>query len=246
MKMNLFVTFKNEDSLKFPKHVEPFFLHKWNEQIIKAKERNSLLFNGPLAHVKNWVTYEDTLHLHLGLTDYKSYVCTREREFKNMFPDIQAATPLAVCAAIITTDRKIIVEQRKGVDIYDGFFHVAGGFLDPENDLYSDGIPDPVKCIVREVKEEVGLDVSSDSLILLGLAEDTIVPHYELCYLTYLNISSDEVKSNFEMAETDGEFNNPIFIDFTIESINAFLATNKDRISATGKECLIMALNNKE
>jgi 8-oxo-dGTP pyrophosphatase MutT (NUDIX family) len=242
-KKELIVNFKNEYSLTFPKQTGPYFHHEWNEQVKKAEKRNSILFNGPLSHVSKWEMKDDKLFVHLGNTDYKSYVCTRTKEFKEKFPDIPTAKPLAVCVALITSDKKLIIEKRNRVDIYDGYYHVAGGFLDPKMDLDNKGIPDPVKGIVREVKEEVGLEIDSNGLILLGLAEDTIVPHYELCYLLEMSLSSPEVQSNFDKAKTDGEFNYPIFIDYNKESINTFLKENNEKISPTGRECLIMAVN---
>jgi hypothetical protein len=242
-KIELVITFRKEYSISFPDTLNSLLNHEWQEQLLKAKERNSILFNGPLFHVNKWAKKEKRIELQLGLTDYKSYVCTRSKEFSTRFPDIPQSMPIAVCAALITTDGKFIIERRKGVDIYNDFFHVVGGFIDPDQDMDYNGIPDPFKAIVREVKEETGIDIDFNNLILLGLAEDLRVPHYELCFLLETGLSSLEVQNNFNKMKTDREFNFPIFIDFSQEHIDSFLEKNKERLSPTGRDCLIMAIN---
>jgi hypothetical protein len=241
-KIELIISFKDEYTIGFPKQTESYFQNEWDEQVKKAKERNSLLFNGPLLHVAGWEQIENNIVLQLGLTDYKSYVCSRTKEFKRKFREIQRAMPLAVCVALITSDNKLILEQRKGVDIYNDFFHVVGGFLDPNKDLGQDGLPDPFMAIIREVREEIGLLINFENLLLLGLSEDKIVPHYELCFKSKIKLSSLDVQNKFNEIKTDGEFNYPQFIDFDRRSINSFLEMNKDKISPTGRDCIIMAV----
>jgi len=243
IKNKLVISLGNDYSINFPRPAEFYFQQEWNQQLIKAKKRNTLLFNGPLFHVANWENKENIVYLKLGLTDYKSYVCSRTKEFRRKFPEVPQSMPLALCITLITSDRKLIVEQRKGVDIYNDFFHVPGGFLDPVKDLDQKGIPEPFKGIDREVKEEVGLELDINNIIFLGLAEDTIIPHYELCFLSEIDLSSVEVLTVFNEMKTDGEFNHPIFIDFNKESINSFLEDNNEKFSPTGRDCLIMAVN---
>lgn len=59
--------------------------------------------------------------------------------------------PLLVTAAIIEHDDKILITLRRQDAPYPGYWEFPGGKLEPDED--------PVTCVVRELKEELDIEV---------------------------------------------------------------------------------------
>lgn len=235
------IEYNSAFSISFSNEIEVWFQKQWDKQIAFAQQNNSLLYNGTLFHVANKEENNDIIFLKLGETNYRSYVGSRSIEFKEKYPNVSFAKPLAACIALITSDKKLLVEKRKGVDVHEGMYHVVGGFVDPSKDIDELGNPDPFLSIIRELKEETGLSIDRSTLLLAGLAEDTLTPHFELCFCSLLRMSSKEVSNIINNSINDGEFNKPIFIDFSKSNIASFLDLKKDSISPTGRSCIEMA-----
>jgi ADP-ribose pyrophosphatase YjhB (NUDIX family) len=237
---SLITEYNSVYSLVFPSTVEEWFQKEWKRQLSTARQRKTLLFNGSLFHVAEITKSNGKISLKLGETNYRAYVCSRGAAFRNKFPDYVPSKPLAACVAIVTSDNKLLVEKRKGVDVHEGMYHVVGGFIDPSKDLDKFKNPDPNSSIIREVKEETGLMINRDQLVFLGLAEDTIVPHFELCFFSKLAISSEQVAEIIYNSITDSELNQPVFIDYTKNKINEFFQRKK--ISPTGRNCIHLSI----
>ena len=222
-----------------------FIEFQWQNMLTRSADNGTLMFNGKLINMADF-RIDPVAGLEIGydITDYKTYVGTRNSEFLLKFPDEEAITPIAICVAIITGDNRIIIEMRNGVDVDDGKFHVLGGYMDPDKDVTGTGSPDPVITACREVREETGISLEPGKLFFLGVVKDKIIPHYEFQYLTRITAPFSTVIDGMRKAKTDGEVSELEFVDATPESLRNFIQSNQGKISATGESCLLVTGRN--
>ena len=73
-----------------------------------------------------------------------------KRVFTQAFPAVNA---------VIEKDGKfLIVQQGKNKNVYRGLWALPGGWIEAEND-------DPINAVIREVKEETGLDFTPEGIL---------------------------------------------------------------------------------
>src|SRR2546430_1340143 len=166
----------------------------WEQKLAIARKQNIPLFDAPLFRfVEVEVKDDGTLHLVLGDTGYKEYVTTRVPEFAQGRKREELGNALSVCSVVETNDGYILLDKRQGVDIYVGRYHVIGGFFERDIDMTTSR-PDPFGAMCREIREETGIQLQDISeQYCLGVVYDLTMPHGELCFLTRLNISLEEV-----------------------------------------------------
>ena len=219
----------------------------WQEQLLKARQRNTRLFDAPLfRYIDAGVSPDQYLHIVLGDTSYKEYVTTRTAAFAQRRARHDLGNPLAVCSVVETSDGYILLDKRQGVDVYVGRYHVIGGFferaLDSVNAENTDRTntniqPDPFAAMRREIREETGIqgaDISKQ--YCLGIVYDLITPHAEMCFLTRLHISLQEV---WQRQPEDNEIKQLIPLFVTPESLRDFILEHHGNISATGEPDLL-------
>ncbi|HEY6540098.1 MAG TPA: NUDIX hydrolase, partial [Ktedonobacteraceae bacterium] len=169
----------------------------WAQKLAEAQERGVPLFDAPLYRFVDVETRVDgCLHVTLGDTGYKEYVTTRAPEFSTGRQRQELGNALAVCSVVETSDGYILLDKRRGVDVYVGRYHVIGGFFERDRDRLENGQPDPFGAMRREIREETGIqpaDIAEQ--YCLGLVYDLAMPHAELCFLTRLHIPLSEVKT---------------------------------------------------
>ena len=211
---------------------------QWQQQLTLAREQGRRLFDAPLIRFVATCTRDDgTLHLNLGDTSYKEYVTTRTAAFAQAYPRHAIGNPLAVCSVVETSDNYILLDKREGVDVYVGRYHVIGGFFERDLDICQR--PDPFAAMRREIREETG--IQSDDIqqqFCLGIVYDLSTPHSEMCFLTLLNISLDEVLHNRTPEEDEIKQLRSLLI--TPETLREFILVNHGNISATGEPNLLM------
>ncbi len=223
----------------------------WQAQLLKARQRNTRLFDAPLfRYIDAHVTPDQSLHILVSDTSYKEYVTTRIPAFAQEHPYHERGNPLAVCSVVETSDGYILLDKRQGVDVYVGRYHVIGGFFErsldmPQNtDLAGNAgttniniQPDPFAAICREIREETGIqstDISEQ--YCLGIVYDLATPHAEICFLTRLHIPLQEVQSR---QPEDNEIKQLIPFYVTDESLRTFILEHHGNISATGEPNLL-------
>ena len=211
----------------------------WAQKLAEAQERGIPLFDAPLYRFVDVDTSADgALHVTLGDTGYKEYVTTRVPEFSKGRLRQELGNALAVCSVVETSDGYILLDKRRGVDIYVGRYHVIGGFFERGRDSLENGQPDPFGAIRREIREETGIQFADIAeQFCLGLVYDLATPHAELCFLTRLHISLAEVKTR--VPEED-EIKQLETLSVTEQSLRDFLTRNHGNISATGKPNLLL------
>jgi 8-oxo-dGTP pyrophosphatase MutT (NUDIX family) len=211
----------------------------WSQKLAEAQERGILLFDAPLYRFVDAETSANgTLHLTLGDTGYKEYVTTRVPEFYRDRQRGELGNALAVCSVVETSDGYILLDKRRGVDVYVGRYHVIGGFFERGLDSLENGRPDPFGAMRREIREETGIQFADIAeQYCLGLVYDLATPHAELCFLTRLHISLAEVKTR--VPEED-EIKQLETLYVSEQSLRDFLARNHGNISATGEPNLLL------
>ena len=73
--------------------------------------------------------------------------------------------PLAVCAAVIEDDGKVLLTERPAGKRLGGFWEFPGGKIDPGES--------PHQSLVRELREELGIEIE------VGPVLETVYHHYE-------------------------------------------------------------------
>ena len=211
----------------------------WEQKLAEARARDVRLFDAPLYRFIDVTAQADgSLHVTLGDTSYKEYVTTRSLEFSTDRQREELGNPLAVCSVVETSDGYILLDQRRGVDVYVGRYHVIGGFFERGPDSKEDGQPDPFGAIRREIREETRIqpaDIAEQ--YCLGLVYDLATPHAELCFLTRLSISLSEVKTR---VPEENEIKELETLFVTEQSLSEFIMRNHGNISATGEPNLLL------
>jgi 8-oxo-dGTP pyrophosphatase MutT (NUDIX family) len=211
----------------------------WAQKLAEAQERGIPLFDAPLYRFMEAETSADgALHLTLGDSGYKEYVTTRVPEFSRDRLRQELGNALAVCSVVETSDGYILLDKRRGVDVYVGRYHVIGGFFERGLDILDNGGPDPFGAMRREIREETGIQFADIAeQYCLGLVYDLATPHAELCFLTRLHISLAEVKTR--VPEED-EIKQLETLFVTEQSLREFLLENHGNISVTGEPNLLL------
>jgi len=209
----------------------------WQQKLALARQKGTPLFDAPLFRL---ITAESQpngiLHLVLGNTSYKEYVTTRVPEFSQGRTRHELGNALSVCSVVETSDGYILLDKRQGVDVYNGRYHVIGGFFERERDMTTH--PDPFQAMRREIREETGIqstDIQAQSC--LGVVYDVATPHGEICFLTRLNIPLAEVQKR---TPEEDEIKQLLFLTATPECLRDFVLKNHGNISATGEPNLLM------
>ena len=212
---------------------------QWRQQLAIAHEQGFPLFDAPLFRLVNVeVSTGGKLHLVLGDTTYKEYTVTRLPTFWQGRNRQQLSNPLAVCSVVETSDGFILYEQRQNVAVHAGRYHVIAGFFERNLDRDAQGRPDPFGAMCRELREETGIQAADiKDQYCLGAVYDIINPHGELCFLTRLHISLEEVLTR---TPEDDEVKELRSLAVTKESLRDFLIANHGNISATGEPNLLM------
>ncbi|HTI13879.1 MAG TPA: NUDIX hydrolase [Dictyobacter sp.] len=210
----------------------------WHKKLLQAKQNQTLLFDAPLFRlISASASTNTTLNLILGDTSYKEFVTTRVPEFAQKHNRSELGNPLSVCSVIETLDGYILLEQRQGVDIYVGRYHVIGGFFERDRDTRADQQPDPFAAMQREIREETGI-LPEDIAIQhsLGIVYDLATPHGEMLFLTQLRITLSEVQ---QRTPEDNEIQQLQHLHVDADSLRDFILKYHGNISATGEPNLL-------
>lgn len=230
------VTYDPTAGLTFTAETQAWMDSYWEEKVQQASARGMRLYNGPLFRLVEVLTQPDgTMHIATGNTSYKEYVTTRIPEFFQGRQRQELGNPISVCSVVETSDNYILLDRRQGVDVYEGRYHVIGGFFERNLDMTTR--PDPFAAMRREIREETGIQLADiREQHCLGIGYDTTVPHPELCFLTHLNIPLAEVQTR---QPEDNEIAELHTLQATAENLREFLLRHHGNISATGEVNLL-------
>jgi len=198
----------------------------------KAKNSDSVFYNGALVRLRDFEVNNGVLNIDLQNTNYSSHVGTRGR------PELEKenrADPLSVGAYLRTSDEYVVLGERSGsVEIGGGEYQLAGaGFIEDPEEQYERSLnAEPSSPIHRELEEEVNLHWTQ----ITGPRPSALIGanHVQpmLVYDTVTVLDSEEVAEEWaEIPESEREFSELIFLPE--ENPEAALDGEADILSTT-------------
>lgn len=194
----------------------------WKEQL----KKNPTLRNGEVFIITNINQTSEELLVTVAKTDYKHYLYTLHH------PDCDyPCKVLYTCAAIITSDQRIVFGQMNRLTSTPGRLQFTGGGLE-ESDL--DGNRFSLKRnLSKEIKEEMGLDIDSSSIrtfIPKFIKHKGTHDFWAVIYEVAVNYSAQELHTLFlshnqHLIEKgkQPEFNQLIFLPLEKIAIESFI-----------------------
>ncbi|KAL1361692.1 hypothetical protein HN51_010026 [Arachis hypogaea] len=193
-------------------------------------QNNKSLFNGNKFRYGGYElkdgggsNHEPHLCLHLGLTDYRTFVGTNLSPLWERFlvpseddPILcqHTSSPLGNGAVVETIDKKIIVLQRSNnVGEFPGHFVFPGGHPEPQEigitshqhgkeSVNNEVSREMFDSIVREVVEEIGVPASSLSIpAFIGISRRDLNVRPAAFFFIRCNLDSEEVQKLYSNAQ---------------------------------------------
>ncbi|XP_058109857.1 nudix hydrolase 9 isoform X2 [Magnolia sinica] len=211
--------------------LEESILQIWNQQI----QENSSLYNGKkfrygghIVHDVGGSKQESSVCLHLGLTDYRTFVGTNLNPCweKFLIPSEDdsvrcqhTSSPLGNGAIVETTDKRILVLQRSyNVGEFPGHFVFPGGHSEPEEVGISDHQVDKDATesghlnkkisqemfdgIIREVVEEIGVPQPTlTEPVFIGISRRELNVRPTAFFYLKCNLESKEIQQLYSTAQ---------------------------------------------
>ncbi len=232
-----------------------------------SKGENGVPHNGAMYKLKEFdVAYREiidgeevpVLRLLFGPTDYFSQKVTdlsignpvRERYARNtditQRPVPEFSSILGVNLNIITVDGYLVIAERSNqTDVAAGKLHtsVAENMLRP-TDAGTNGAPDPFRCAVRGVQEELGLVLNIDNVEFTAFGVQPELCQYSLIGSARVPETRAEVEEIRSQAIPKDKCENRrlIFVPCNPNAIAEFMHENRDRWFAIGQAAVVLSL----
>ncbi len=191
-----------------PEVVKKYIQERW---LVKL-EQYPRMFNGPLVRLEKWEA-DTMLRITVGLTDFASYMVTREPNFAQLFSGQERANPQGTNVILITSDDKVLVTKRSEKSEQNpGTLNFIGGYINvPAGNVSTISVGDEVR---REVLEELNIAPDRhESITVQGIGYDPIHCHPELFIMSKLSKSSQEILSDWNRAQDAHESERVFFVD---------------------------------
>lgn len=188
---------------KIKKHISK----NWNNYIKKYPQA----FNGQMARLIKWQEKDKLLNLQFELTDYATYVATRDKNLIHSYSPSDRANPLGITMIILTSDNKYIIGRRSLLaDQNPGKLYFIGGYI--QTDISQNKKNILKNSILNEIKEELNLDKKHiDKITVKCLAYNQIYYHPEIFVEIKLNISRNIVNKKYRQAKDTKEIDKLFF-----------------------------------
>ena len=208
----------------------------WKDYVGECRAKGMSVYNGNIFRLDFHQVSERGLSLALSDTDFRSAVGTGNAAFSASFPQEPRANPLSVSVILVTTDSRIVLEERSRTNSWRRKYHVIAGFMEQGHDA-RDGKPHPFDTMRREVQEELALKLTGP-LHATGLVRTTTGS--ELCFMSRLEISFEELLDIMDRGKTDAEIDTLITIDDSPAAVESFLALHPVDFVPSGRACLLL------
>ena len=181
-----------------------------NEIWLEKTKTNASLFNGTKFRLSSWEEKQKsssndgkehkTVEIHVGETDYKSFVGTNLAEDWQDLPEKSLANPLGTAVFCVCEDGKVLALRRsQNVGEAAGMIVLAGGHPEPENvqvrkdDELLDVTFELFDSASLELLEETGVEVSQcEKLLFLGLSRRKVNKRACAVFVTRTKLTSQE------------------------------------------------------
>ena len=137
--------------------------------------------------------------------------------------------------ALVTGDRKIIIEKRTRTDSRRRTYHVIAGYMERERDSSE---PHPFDALKREVHEELGVDLDEAHLCATGLVR--ALYGSELCFRCRVSISFDDLLRIQAGLAENSEIEKLQALDDSPEAVASFLSAHLEDLAPPGRACLLL------
>jgi 8-oxo-dGTP pyrophosphatase MutT (NUDIX family) len=209
--------------------------HAWQTYLRTSRELGITVYNGALFRLDGFERTNDHLRLVLSDTDFRQCIGAASAEFRSAFPGLLQANPLAASVALVTSDRKIIIEKRSRVDSRRRAYHVIAGYMEREKDGRQ---PHPFDALKREVHEELGVDLDEAHFCATGLVR--ALYGSELCFRCRVSISFDDLLRIQAGLGEDSEIEKLQPLDDAPDAVASFLAAHLADLAPPGRACLLL------
>ncbi len=206
---NLKIKNKTPLDISFPPIIKEEIKKYWNIYI----KNNPNCYNGDVYSVTNITNNKNEIILEIGKIKYEDLV------YNQKYLKYQTKS-LYVASYFITKDNKycLIKDSKNLIDL-------IGGMVDTKD--FNNNILNPLNCLERELKEELGLDINSKHFIKKELKYLKIPTKKEEKYPQYTVGIIYEIKINLTSKELINIFkNNKNIIDGEILEIILIKKTN--------------------
>jgi len=207
----------------------------WQAYLRTSSEAGIIVYNGALFRLDSFERRDDHLRIELSDTEFRDCIGTASAEFRSAFPDLPHANPLAASVALVTSDRKIIIERRSRIDSRRREYHVIAGYMEREKDGRQ---PHPFDTLKREVGEELGVDLDEAHLCATGLVR--ALYGSEICFRCRLAQSFDDVLKIQTGFGADSEIETLQALDDSPEAVSSFLTAHSLDLAPPGRACLLL------
>ncbi|CAF1228940.1 unnamed protein product [Rotaria magnacalcarata] len=234
-----------------PNDIQKKLDNRWNE-LLNDDKPGRILYNESKfrLHSIDWKANEDDdskqLILNLGLTDYKSFICTQQQilpdEIRQHIEEDHLSHPLGVGCLLITSDNYFVFVKRSSACIDSPhMYDIPGGHAEPRNlktNSKEDIIEEIISSTIAECVDETNVDrnsllVDSFFFVIVVVRNQTQYgrPAIEFCLRT--SMTSDELQQRYDL-QTHIEANETSELKFwPINKISDLLNSSQTLLSIT-------------
>ncbi len=138
--------------------------------------------NDELVGLVRWSQEGEEVGLACKRTDFAQFVATRDARLLVGHVGRDLSNAIGVCIVLATSDERLLLERRPAGVLHGRLRHVVGGMVEV-SDVGPSGKADFAGAALRELKEELGVSLDREALVLLGLAYDFVHPHPEVMFV---------------------------------------------------------------
>lgn len=186
------------------------FSQEIREYYIKYKEKHPRTFNGVIFSAEKLNPKNDTLEIEVKKGYYEHFLYSEAHE--------ENINPLGVEILIETKDHYLILSKMSSWTYTPGLIKTVGGNIDDAD--FVDKIH-PEKTAIREIKEELNIDIEEKNLSLDHLYYNP-KGYLTFCYRGIIPLTKNEVQERFQswqIQDQEQELTKLIFIQNTREDI---------------------------
>jgi len=196
-----------ERTLVYDKKVETLIDSHWEEEMIKAQQKNKLLFNGPIYRLEGHTIKNDILEVFVSNTNFKELMGTHffYPELAEKYCTSALSNAIALSTFLQSSDEHFIfVKRSENIYFGEGLWHLIAGQFSIEPGI--EGDDSAFRVLEKELHEEAGISVDHiEQCVCLGLIKSRYYHKPELVFYTQVIPTSEEVAGMIETAHDDFE-----------------------------------------
>lgn len=174
----------------------------WKHELKVAKEKNKLLFNGPIYRLENYEILHDELKIYVSETNFKQLMGTNfyHPELAEEYGKSYLSNALALSTFLETGDEYFVfVKRSSNVYFGEGLWHLLAGQFSIEKK--ETRTLSAFEILYKELLEEGALTKKYiENCVCLGLLRNAVHFKPELVFYTKTSLSAKEVTEKIRTA----------------------------------------------